>query len=214
MKLAIIAEDEIYQQSLRQAVSGLVEDVRTYAYDDKAYKADDYDVTLCVISKKTGEAALAISKGVECFGILEKDFSPMGEFKDNFLAVFSAPIRLGGIREAISSYIKQRKQKELLKPVALGEFLLDPRVNELKKKKQDSSTKLTEKEVDILLYLEKQKGQPVTRQDLLDHVWGYADGVETHTLETHIYRLRQKIEKDPTAPDFLITNDDGYCLNF
>jgi len=71
--------------------------------------------------------------------------------------------------------------------------------------------KLTEKETEILVYLATHSASaPVKRDDLLAAVWGYGDNIETHTLETHIYRLRQKIEANPAAPAFLVTSDEGY----
>ena len=71
--------------------------------------------------------------------------------------------------------------------------------------------RLTEKETEILSYLAlHSRRAPVKRDDLLAAVWGYGDNIETHTLETHIYRLRQKIEANPAAPEFLITGDEGY----
>lgn len=72
--------------------------------------------------------------------------------------------------------------------------------------------RLTEKEAALLALLLRQDGKSVPREDLLTAVWGYVSDVETHTLETHIYRLRQKIEKDPYAPVFLVTDEDGYAL--
>lgn len=74
------------------------------------------------------------------------------------------------------------------------------------------AVRLTEKETAILIALAKANGKPVSRQALLDNVWAYAEGVETHTLETHIYRLRQKIEENPASPTHLITLDEGYAL--
>lgn len=71
--------------------------------------------------------------------------------------------------------------------------------------------RLTEKEVDVLLYL-RAHPEGVSRAALLENIWGYADGVETHTIETHIYRLRQKIEPDPANPSILVTNENGYAL--
>jgi DNA-binding response OmpR family regulator len=72
--------------------------------------------------------------------------------------------------------------------------------------------RLTEKETAILLYLHRAGGRPVPRAELLDVVWGYSDGVTTHTLETHIYRLRQKIEPEPQASKLLLTDEGGYRL--
>lgn len=72
--------------------------------------------------------------------------------------------------------------------------------------------RLTEKETAILRYLFRAGQKPVSREMLLQEVWGYNSGVTTHTLETHIYRLRQKIEKDAAAPAILVTEAGGYKL--
>lgn len=72
--------------------------------------------------------------------------------------------------------------------------------------------RLTEKETSILKYLYRAGEKVVTRDVLLAEVWGYNSGVTTHTLETHIYRLRQKIEKDPSNAELLVTETGGYKL--
>jgi DNA-binding response OmpR family regulator len=72
--------------------------------------------------------------------------------------------------------------------------------------------RLTEKETSILRHLYRAGQRPVPRQTLLQEVWGYNPEVTTHTLETHIYRLRQKIEKDAIVPAILITEVGGYRL--
>lgn len=72
--------------------------------------------------------------------------------------------------------------------------------------------RLTEKETAILRFLLRAGDQTVTREMLLQNVWGYNDGVTTHTLETHVYRLRQKIEDDPSQAEILITAGGGYKL--
>ncbi|MEM7567565.1 MAG: response regulator transcription factor [Pseudomonadota bacterium] len=76
----------------------------------------------------------------------------------------------------------------------------------------DKKVRLTEKEVAILRYLYKAGRKPVARDTLLKEVWGYNAGVTTHTLETHVYRLRQKIEPDPTNARLLVTEAGGYKL--
>ena len=77
---------------------------------------------------------------------------------------------------------------------------------------QGNKVRLTEKETSILRYLFRAGQKPVSRETLLQEVWGYNSGVTTHTLETHIYRLRQKIEKDAAAPIILVTESRGYKL--
>jgi DNA-binding response OmpR family regulator len=72
--------------------------------------------------------------------------------------------------------------------------------------------RLTEKEPNILKFLYRSNDGVVARDVLLHEVWGYNAGVTTHTLETHIYRLRQKIEPDPSNARLLITESGGYRL--
>ena len=72
--------------------------------------------------------------------------------------------------------------------------------------------RLTEKETAILKFLLRTGEQMVSRDVLLQEVWGYSAAVTTHTLETHVYRLRQKIEQDPSEAQILITAGGGYRL--
>ena len=95
----------------------------------------------------------------------------------------------------------------------IGPYVFHP----AKKLLHDSITKrrirLTEKDVAILKYLYRSHARPVDRQKLLHEVWGYNSAVATHTLETHIYRLRVKIEANPRRPLLLITDNQGYRLD-
>ena len=75
-----------------------------------------------------------------------------------------------------------------------------------------SRLKLTEKETAILRFLYRAGQKVVSRDTLLQEVWGYNSAVTTHTLETHVYRLRQKIEPNPTVARILITEPGGYKL--
>jgi DNA-binding response OmpR family regulator len=77
---------------------------------------------------------------------------------------------------------------------------------------EGNEVRLTGKETGVLRYLCRAGQRPVSRETLLQEVWGYNSGLTTHTLETHIYRLRQKIEKDATSPAILVTQADGYTL--
>jgi len=77
---------------------------------------------------------------------------------------------------------------------------------------QQKKIRLTDKEASILRYLYRSGEKPVGREELLREVWGYNANVTTHTLETHIYRLRQKIEPDAQSPKLLVTETGGYRL--
>lgn len=72
--------------------------------------------------------------------------------------------------------------------------------------------RLTEKEAAIIRFLYRVEKNVVTRDVLLEEVWGYNSGVTTHTLETHVYRLRQKIERDPSHAEILVTENGGYKI--
>ncbi len=77
---------------------------------------------------------------------------------------------------------------------------------------EGKKVRLTEKETNILKYLYRAGAKPVARDELLTEVWGYNAAVTTHTLETHIYRLRQKIEPNPAEARLLLTDSGGYRL--
>ncbi|QHI95454.1 response regulator [Aristophania vespae] len=96
----------------------------------------------------------------------------------------------------------------------IGPYIFRPSQKQLIDQAANRRIHLTEKETAILKFLYRSGKQPVVRQVLLNEVWGYNAGVTTHTLETHIYRLRQKIEQDPsTHAHLLITEGGGYRLN-
>ena len=94
----------------------------------------------------------------------------------------------------------------------IGPFLFRPAAKSLVERATNRRIHLTNKEVALLRFLHRAEGRVVDHQDLLNEVWGYRGSATTHTLETHVYRLRQKIEWDPRDPRLLITSRRGYRL--
>jgi len=95
----------------------------------------------------------------------------------------------------------------------IGPYMFRPSAKLLQDQARNRRIRLTEKEAAILKFLYRAGTRPVARQVLLNEVWGYNAAVTTHTLETHIYRLRQKIEPDPSNARLLVTEGGGYRLD-
>ena len=121
------------------------------------------------------------------------------------------PERIGHILDTLSDLIKTQTTKNKFQRIETDCFTLD--TAKLEFTSNEMTADLTEKEKEILVFLFNSLPNTVSKKDLLGKIWEYAENVETHTLETHIYRLRQKIEKDPANPKILITSDSGYRLN-
>ena len=119
---------------------------------------------------------------------------------------FKFPVLLARIR----AQLRQHEQSEDA-VFQLGPYTFKPAQKMLMDEK-DRKVRLTEKETNILKYLYRAQQSVVARDVLLHEVWGYNAGVTTHTLETHIYRLRQKIEPDPSNARLLVTENGGYRL--
>ena len=96
---------------------------------------------------------------------------------------------------------------------SIGPYTFRPAAKLLQDQARNRRIRLTEKEAAILKFLYRAGSKPVARQVLLNEVWGYNSAVTTHTLETHIYRLRQKIEPDPSNARLLVTEGGGYRLD-
>jgi len=120
---------------------------------------------------------------------------------------FKFPVLLARIR----AQLRQHEQSEDA-IFQLGPYTFKPATKMLITE-DDKKIRLTEKEANILKFLYRSQEAVVPRDLLLHEVWGYNAGVTTHTLETHIYRLRQKIEPDPSNVRLLVTESGGYRLN-
>jgi DNA-binding response OmpR family regulator len=120
------------------------------------------------------------------------------------------PFRFAVLLARIRAQLRQHEASEDA-IFTIGPYTFRPSSKLLLNPKGDK-IRLTEKETSILRYLYRAGQRPVSRETLLQDVWGYNSAVTTHTLETHIYRLRQKIEKDAAAPDILVTEGGSYKL--
>jgi DNA-binding response OmpR family regulator len=120
------------------------------------------------------------------------------------------PFKFAVLMARIRAQLRSHEQSEDA-VFRLGPYEFRPAAKLLVDERQ-KKIRLTEKETSILKYLYRAGEKPVARDELLAEVWGYNAGVTTHTLETHVYRLRQKIEPDPANAKLLLTEAGGYRL--
>ena len=120
------------------------------------------------------------------------------------------PFRYPVLLKSIETQLYKFKKSENTQ-YNIGNYVFKPN-SKILESNENRSIRLTEKENNILKFLYKNFGNVIRRETLLHEVWGYNSKVTTHTLETHIYRLRQKIEDDPSNACFLITEPGGYKL--
>jgi DNA-binding response OmpR family regulator len=120
------------------------------------------------------------------------------------------PFKFAVLLARIRAQLRQHEQSEDA-VFQLGPYTFKP-AQKMLLDERERKIRLTEKETNILKYLYRAQAVVVARDVLLHEVWGYNAGVTTHTLETHIYRLRQKIEPDPSNARLLVTESGGYRL--
>ncbi len=121
------------------------------------------------------------------------------------------PFRLNVLLARLRAQLRQHEASEDA-VFAIGPYTFRPSAKTLIDDAKRRKVRLTEKETAILKYLYRAGEKTIGRAILLNEVWGYNSGVTTHTLETHVYRLRQKIERDPAKAEILITEPGGYRL--
>ena len=121
------------------------------------------------------------------------------------------PFRLNVLLARLRAQLRQHELSEDA-IFTIGPYTFRPSVKTLIDDAKRKKVRLTEKETAILKYLYRAGDKTIGRDVLLNEVWGYNSGVTTHTLETHVYRLRQKIERDPGKAEILVTEPGGYRL--
>ena len=121
------------------------------------------------------------------------------------------PFKLSVLMARIRAHIRQHERSDDA-IFTIGPYTFQPANKMLVIAEENKKVRLTDKETAILKFLYRAGDCAVSREVLLDKVWGYNTNVTTHTLETHVYRLRQKLEPQPSNAQILVTEPGGYRL--
>ena len=221
-KIIIIDDDDMLRDTLKDQFSlhdeFAVTDAATATAGVKAVKADHADLVILDVN-------LPDMDGREACKIIRRNgykgpvimLTGQTSDSDTILGLDSGandyiakPFRFGVQLARIRAHLRQHEHSEDA-VFKVGPYSFKPSAKMLVRD-DNKKIRLTEKETAIIKFLLRSGEQIVGRDVLLHDVWGYNAGVTTHTLETHVYRLRQKIERDPSHAEILVTEGGGYKL--
>ena len=141
---------------------------------------------------------------VKIFIKLRKEISKF----QNQIVLKNFPLKINKIIETINiNFLKIKFSQQ--SHINIGNYKLN--LNSRKIFDTEKDLDLTEKEADIIIFLKNSK-KPVSIDELQTHVWGHSSKLETHTVETHIYRLRKKISNKFGNTDFILSTKSGYNI--
>jgi DNA-binding response OmpR family regulator len=221
-KIIIIDDDDMLRETLKEQFSlhdeFVVTDAATATAGVKAVKNDHADLVILDVNMPDMD-------GREACKIIRKNgykgpvimLTAQGSDSDTILGLDSGandyvtkPFRFGVLLARIRAHLRQHEHSEDA-VFKVGPYTFKPS-SKILIRDDSRKIRLTEKETAIIKFLLRSGEQIVSREVLLHDVWGYNAGVTTHTLETHVYRLRQKIERDPSHAEILVTEGGGYKL--
>ncbi len=222
-KVLLVDDDEAFQQSLAEELQLHGEYVTTWAGTAtdalETLKHERFDVIVLDVGlpDMDGREACRLMRGngvkspIIMLTASDTDADTILGLDAGANDYVTKPFRLGVLLARIRSLLRQHEQSEdAVFPI--GPYTFKPSSKMLIDEEIEKKIRLTEKETAILKYLYRAGDKVISREILLGEVWGYNARVTTHTLETHVYRLRQKIEHDPSNANILITEPGGYRL--
>ncbi len=221
-KLLIVDDDDTLRETLKEQFSlhdeFVVSDTATATAGIKLLKTDPVDLVILDVN-------LPDMDGREACKIVRRNgykgpiimLTAQGSDADTILGLDAGandyvvkPFRFAVLLARVRSHLRQHEHSEDA-VFRVGPYTFKPAAKILVRD-DARKVRLTEKETAIIKFLYRSGDASVSRETLLQDVWGYNAGVSTHTLETHIYRLRQKIERDPAHAEILVTEGGGYKL--
>ena len=223
--LLIVDDDELLRRSIKDQIAAqnefaVLDEAGDGAGALKAAKAKVYDVILLDIGLPDTDGrdvcrqlrANGVRSPIIMLTAADSDDDTITGLESGANDYVTKPFRMAVLLARLRAHLRQHEKSDDAIFI-IGPYKFQPAAKMLLRGDGQKKIRLTEKETAILKYLYRIGNKMVSRETLLGEVWGYNAGVTTHTLETHVYRLRQKIEPDPDRVQLLLTEPGGYRLN-
>lgn len=204
--ILFLSDNELFSADLEEQI------VQNLPEDYKIYKEDDNNTVFDIALLDGRNHLFPFRENHPKVPALILEPTDSEEYtEDNLNMCIFKPIVLSSMLNQIQSSINvfENSSDGFLR---FGNYELHPSSKEILNLKTKAVDKLTEREVSIIQYLYKAQNKSVSKNELLQNVWEYNTEVSTHTIETHIYRLRKKVEKDNDKMPLIFAEDGGYKL--
>ena len=223
-RFLLVGRDCVFANCVKEVIEGYTEYevVTSQSLEEARILADAEEFYLIILNLRSSELCsrecsglgVSLDEMVPVIIVVDPEACPLlaiqvGCGPNEYLM---KPVRLGGLVERINLLLTPDTEGDI-GPYAIGLLNFDPLKNLVEHKVTEVSVRLTEKEKLILETLYHAKTKSVSRDSLLKCVWGYQVSISTHTLETHIYRLRKKLHRAGEIESILVTTPNGYKLN-
>lgn len=199
--ILLLSENKLLADDLAEQIKLAEPEFDIFGEDDKAVHFD-----IIIVDEDTATLKTALQQKVPVFFLTSEDEAGVAVNH-----IFSKPFHLSALIDDLRGCIN-RFENSSDGFLRFNCYELRPISKEIINLNNGKIIKLTEKEVAVIKYLYKTKDHIVSKNELLQEVWGYSPEVSTHTIETHIYRLRQKVEQGDEESLLILTEEGGYKL--
>lgn len=204
--ILLVSEDEVFANDLREQITHHLPD-----FGFIAEEAENALPDIIIVDESRSRLEELHARSLKAPLFFLTSHADELTSSDNFNHLIVKPFSLGSFFDELQSSINFY-ENSASGYLIFNRYIVRPVKKDIYNQRSGEVVKLTEKEVAVIKYLYRARNRIVSKNELLQEVWGYSPDVTTHTIETHVYRLRQKVEHDNPEAQLILTLDGGYRL--